>query len=371
MPPFSAAMTETEAHIALNMVPRLGPVRLRALRAALGSPQAILAASAAELERVEGIGPAAARSIANWEKTVDLRGELRRLEEFGARVLIPSDDDYPPLLREIHDPPTALYVWGQLTDRDRHGIGVVGPRKPSHYATECAKKLSYQLAYAGLTIYSGLARGIDTAAHQGALAAKGRTVAVLGSGLNHLYPPQNRALAERIADGNGAVITEFPMDVKPDRQTFPMRNRIVAGCCFGLLVAEAGVTSGALITAAQAADQGRALYAVPGRIDNPAALGSNRLIQQGAKLVQSAQDVLDDLGLLFAEAPPLERPAPPAGLGAHESAVLAALRDDETPIDAIIARSGLPTPVVSSTLLALEMRRLVKRLPGSRFVKIH
>ncbi len=362
-------MTETEAHIALNMVPRLGPVRLRRLREVFDSPQKILTASATELERVPGIGPEAARSIAAWENTVDLPAELRRIADFGARVLIPADAGYPPLLREIHDPPTALYVWGALTERDRHGIGVVGPRKPSHYATECAKKLSYQLAYAGLTIYSGLARGIDTAAHQGALAAKGRTVAVLGSGLNHLYPPQNRELAEKIAHGHGAIVTEFSMDVPPDRQTFPMRNRIVAGCSFGLLVAEAGLTSGALITAGQAADQGRTLYAIPGRIDNPAALGSNRLIQQGAKLVQSAQDILDDLGLLFADQPELSEPAPPPDLSGAETAILAALHDDETHIDAIAARSRLPTQIVSSTLLALEMKRLVKQLPGSRFIK--
>lgn len=362
-------MTETEAHIALNMVPRLGPVRLRALREALGSPQAILAASAAELERVEGIGPAAAYSIASWEKTVDLAGELRRIEEFGAQVLIPGSADYPPLLREIHDPPTVLYVWGRLTDRDRHGIGVVGPRKPSHYAVECAKKLSYQLAYAGLTVFSGLARGIDTAAHQGALAAKGRTVAVLGSGLGHLYPPQNRELAEKIAAGNGAVLSEFPMDTKPDKQTFPMRNRIVAGCSFGLLVVEAGLNSGALITANQAADQGRAIYAIPGRIDNPVALGSNRLIQQGAKLVQSAQDILDDLGMLFLETPELKVPAAPANLSDDERQVLSALGGDETHIDTVASRSGLPIPKVASTLLALEMRKLVKQLPGSRFVR--
>ncbi|MDD5200691.1 MAG: DNA-processing protein DprA [Terrimicrobiaceae bacterium] len=362
-------MTETEAHIALNMVPRLGPVRLRHLLDSFGTPQRVLAASASDLERINGVGPEAARSIAGWEKTVNLAAELQRIADFGAHVLIPSSPDYPALLREIHDPPIALYVWGSLMERDRHGIGVVGSRKPSHYATECAKKLSYQLAYAGITIYSGLALGIDTAAHQGALAAKGRTVAVLGSGLNHLYPPQNRELAERIAAGNGAVISEFSMDIAPDRQTFPMRNRIVAGSSFGLLVAEAGVTSGALITATQAAEQGRTLYAIPGRIDQPGALGSNRLIQQGAKLVQSAQDILDDLGMLFAEQPTLTAPAPPSDLTEPERAVLAALADDETHIDHITARSRLPTAMVSSTLLALEMKRLVKQLPGSRFVR--
>lgn len=362
-------MTDTEAHIALNMVPRLGPVRLRRLLDRFETPQRILSASAADLQQVDGIGPEAARSIASWEKHVDLDAELQRIADFGAHVLIPSSPDYPEALRTIHDPPVALYVWGKLTDQDRHAIGVVGPRKPSHYATEAAKKLSYQLAYAGLTVFSGLARGIDTAAHQGTLAAKGRTVAVLGSGLNQLYPPENRELAARIADGHGAVISEFPMEVKPDKQTFPMRNRIVAGCSFGLLVAEAGLTSGALITANQAADQGRAIYALPGRIDHPGALGSNRLIQQGAKLVQSAQDILDDMGMLFRDTPEISTPPPPANLSEAERAVLEAIGGEETHIDSVTSRSRLPTAKVSSTLLALEMRRLVKQLPGSRFVR--
>jgi DNA processing protein len=362
-------MTDTEAHIALNMVPKLGPVRLRKLLDVFETPQRVLSASAAELQEVDGIGAQAAHSIASWEKHVDLAGELKRIEVFGARVLIPTDEEYPEALRTIHDPPVALYVWGRLTERDRHAIGIVGTRKPSHYATDCAKKIGYQIAYAGLTVFSGLARGIDTAAHPGALAAKGRTVAVLGGGLNRLYPPQNIDLAKKIAAGNGAVLSEFPMDTSPDKQTFPMRNRIVAGCSFGLLVVEAGLNSGALITANQAADQGRTIYAIPGRIDNPVALGSNKLIQQGAKLIQSAQDILDDLGMLFAEQPELSAPATPADLTDDERTLLQALGGDETHIDTIASRSGLPIPTVASTLLALEMRRLVKQLPGSRFVR--
>jgi DNA processing protein len=271
------------------------------------------------------------------------------------------------LLREIHDPPIVLYVWGHLSDP--HAIGIVGTRSPSHYAAECAKKLAYQLAYAGLTVVSGLARGIDTAAHRAALAAKGRTIAVLGSGLDALYPPENRELAEKISEA-GAVISEFPMTTVADRQTFPMRNRIISGLAAGLLVVEAGAASGALISASQAADQGRSIYAVPGRIDHPKAIGSNRLIQQGAKLVTSAQDILDDFGLLFPERPELSRPTEGPNLTAIERRVRESIGDDETPIDTIIAKCGLPTHEVSSTLLALEMRKLVKQLPGSRFVKI-
>lgn len=360
-------MSEDEAFVALNMIPKLGPVRVRRLLDALGSPAEILKASTARLQSVEGIGREVAESVRGWENVVDLAGELRSVREHGVKVLTLSSAGYPAWLREIHDPPTVLYVRGGIESRDRHSIGVVGTRKPTHYAEGCAKKLSYQLAYAGVTVVSGLARGIDTAAHQAALAAKGRTIAVIGSGFLSLYPPENAALADRIAE-SGAVVSEFSMRVQADRQTFPMRNRIISGLSFGLLVVEAGGRSGALISANQAAEQGRALYAVPGRIDQPNGLGSNRLIQQGAKLVIDAQDVLDDFGMLFAETPELIPPAPPE-LAGNEEAVFRAVGDDEALLDDIIARSGLPTPVVSSTLLALEVKRLVRRTAGARFVK--
>jgi DNA processing protein len=228
------------------------------------------------------------------------------------------------------------------------------------------------LAYAGLTVISGLARGIDTAAHQGALAAKGRTIAVIGSGLTNLYPPENAALAEKIRDGNGAIISEFSMEVQPDRQTFPMRNRIISGWSHGILVVEAGLNSGALITAAQALEQGRLVYAVPGHINAPSAQGSNRLIQQGAKLVQDASDILDDLDILLPDA----KPAPEATsrllpeMSDDERRVYGAIRETETSIDDIATNSDLPSGSVSSTLLRLELKRLVKQLPGKYFVKL-
>ncbi len=279
---------------------------------------------------------------------------------------------YSRQLREIHAPPIVLYVWGELLERDRHAIGVIGSRRTTHYGSESAKKLAYQLAYAGLTIVSGLARGIDTAAHQGALAAKGRTIAVIGSGLMKLYPPENAGLAEKIASGGGAVVSEFSMTVEPDRQTFPMRNRIISGWSHGILVVEAGLNSGALITATQALDQGRAVYAVPGHINVPSAQGSNRLIQQGAKLVAEAGDILDDLNLLL----PDTKPAPEAAarplpeLTEDERRVFEAIRETETSIDDIAAKSNLPSGSVSSTLLRLELKRLVKQLPGKYFVKL-
>jgi DNA processing protein len=310
-----------------------------------------------------------ADNISRWQDFADPAAELKKATDLGARVITSEDEEYPAALREIHDPPIVLYVRGHLTERDRNTVAVVGSRKASHYATECAKKLSFQMAYAGLTVVSGLARGIDTAAHQGALAARGRTIAVIGSGLGELYPPENAALADRIAE-SGAVISEFPIETKPDRQTFPIRNRIVTGMSFGVLVVEAGANSGALISANMAAEQGRTLYAVPGRIDSPAALGSNRLIQQGAKLVISVDDILDDLPLVFSKKPELPATVPAADLTPDQQKVFDALGSDETLLESVIATSGLTAAVVSSTLLGLEIRRLVKQLPGKRYVKL-
>src|SRR5882762_6980675 len=295
-------MNATEACIALNMLPTVGPVRLRKLLEVFREPQQVLVAKRSELRKVEGIGNEVADQISTWESTVDLAAELERVRDFGATVITQESPSYPRPLREIHAPRIVLYVWGELQERDHHAIGVIGARRTTHYGMESAKKLAYQLAYAGLTVVSGLARGIDTAAHQGALAAKGRTVAVIGSGLAKLYPPENTGLAEKIA-ASGAVISEFPMTFPPSPQTFPYRNRIVAGWGSGVLVVEAGLTSGALITANQALDHGRLVYAVPGQIDRPTSAGSNRLIQQGAKLITSAGDILDDLQILFREPP--------------------------------------------------------------------
>ena len=347
-PRHNLEMNATEACIALNMLPTVGPVRLRKLLEVFKEPQQILAAKRTELRKVEGIGSEVADQISNWESTVDLAGELGRVRDFGVTVITQESPSYPRSLREIHAPPIVLYVWGELHERDHHAIGVIGARRTTHYGTESAKKLSYQLAYAGLTIISGLARGIDTAAHQGALAAKGRTIAVIGAGLAKLYPPENAALAEKIRSGNGAILSEF------------------------ILVVEAGLNSGALITAAQALEQGRSVYAVPGHINAPSAMGSNRLIQQGAKLVMDASDILDDLQILLPETKPspvaAARPLPP--LSEEERRVYDAIDATETSIDDVSAKSELSSAAVSSTLLQLELKRLVKQLPGKYFVKL-
>jgi DNA processing protein len=365
-------MTPTEACIALNMLPTMGPVRLRKLLELFETPERILAARRDDLRKVDGVGKEVVDQISNWESIVDLPAELKRIGDSGATVITQFSPQYPKSLREIHSPPIVLYVWGEIQDRDHHAIGIIGARRTTHYGSESAKKLAYQLAYSGLTVISGLARGIDTAAHQGALAAKGRTIAVIGSGLSKLYPPENNALAEKIRDGNGAIVSEFSMEIDPDRQTFPMRNRIISGWSHGILVVEAGANSGALITASQALEQGRAVYAVPGHINAPSAIGSNRLIQQGAKLVMDANDILEDLQILVPEAKPAPgaaiRPLPQ--LSPEERRVYDAIEATETPIDRIASECDLPSSTVSSILLALELKRLVKQLPGKYFVKL-
>jgi DNA processing protein len=364
-------MTSLEAYLTLNLLPGIGPVRVRRLTDHFGSAEAIFAATDRELQFVEGIGPEAARSIRSGSDGALGAKELAKATEMGVTVLAFDDSRYPSALREIYDPPLVLYVRGKVPERWARGVGLVGSRLTTHYGTETAKKLGYQLAYAGVPVVSGLARGIDTAAHMGALAAKGPTWAVLGTGVDVIYPPENAELAAKIAE-TGCVISEFPLGTKPERQNFPMRNRIVSGLSFGVLVIEAGLESGALITARQALEQGRQVFAVPGRIDTPHAKGCHKLIRDGAKLVEEVSDILGEIDFLLprsaAESRPEVRSAPPE-LSDDEKALFAALGDDETSIDALIAKSGLPSGKVSSTLLRLEMKKLVRQLPGKVFVR--
>src|SRR5438045_286838 len=247
-------MNSTEACIALNMLPTVGPVRLRKLLQIFKEPENILAAKRDQLRKVEGVGKDVADQISNWESIVDLPAELKRVKEFGATVITQSSPSYPKPLREIHAPPIVLYVWGEIQERDHHALGIIGARSRTHYGSESAKKLAYQLAYAGLTVISGLARGIDTAAHQGALAAKGRTIAVIGSGLSKLYPPENEALAATIRNGHGAIVYECSMELEPDRQTCPMRNRTISGRRHGVIGVEAGASGGGLVLSWQAVE---------------------------------------------------------------------------------------------------------------------
>ena len=368
-------MNTREALIALNMIDHLGPIRLRHLMDRFdGDPVAVLNAGRERLLTVPGIGPETADSVANGLRRVDLNGELRRITEAGCQVVIATDPEYPPLLREIYDPPVVLYVKGKLTAGDRGGIAVVGSRLTTHYGIEVARKLSYQLGYSGVTVVSGGARGIDAAAHAGAMAAKGRTIAVLGSGIDIVFPAEHRDLFERIAE-NGAVVTQFHFGRTPDKQTFPIRNRIVAGMSLGTVVVEANLTSGALITANFAADYGRQVFAVPGRIDSPRSKGCHELIRKGARLCEGLEDILSEFEYLFPPVPLRPDSGHPCRTGSDttgaEAVILNALDvADERTLDDVIGATGLPAATVSVALFSLEMKRKVKQLAGKRFLRI-
>jgi DNA processing protein len=366
-------MTSKEAYIVLNMVPNIGPVRVRALLEAFGSPENILGAKRADLLAVENIGREAADSVLNWRQHADLDAELKRIEKCGAHVVARDEAGYPKHLRQIYDPPLVLYVRGTLGEGDPHAVAVVGSRRTTLYGQEMARKISYQLARSGVTVVSGLARGIDTAAHKGAMQAKGRTVAVLGCGVDQAYPPENKELAEQIIAKGGAVVSEFPCGTKPDRQTFPMRNRVVSGWSLGVVVVEASLTSGAMITANFAAEQGRQVFAVPGRVDQPGSRGCHKLIKEGAKLTEDFEDVLVEFETLLPQKDPVpvteDAAGPALKLSTNEEKVFAAIGDEEVPVDEIIRSSGLTSACVSATLLGLEMKRVVRQLPGKVYAQ--
>ncbi|MBI1840709.1 MAG: DNA-protecting protein DprA, partial [Verrucomicrobia bacterium] len=322
-----------------NMIDHVGPIRIRNLLQRFGDAPSILKANEGELRRVEGVGPETASAIASWEDSVDLLGELKRARDFGCAIFTAEDEDYPVLLREIYDPPIVLYALGSLSSRDRQGVAIVGSRQITPYGLDTARRLAHQLAYAGITVVSGGARGIDTAAHQGALAARGRTIAVLGTGINLVFPQENAGLFQRIA-AQGAVITQFPFGRTADKQTFPIRNRIVAGMTVGTVVVEANLSSGALITAHFATDYGRQVFAVPGRVDSPRSKGCHELIKNGAKLCEDVEDILTEFEYTFPKSNKTPSPA-------------------ETGL--------LPGLELSDALFALEMKRQVTQLPGKVF----
>ena len=357
-------MNERNALILLNMMERIGPVCVRSLMHHLGSAAAIMDADTNELTAVKGVGPETARAIMTQRETLDPVAECSKADALGARILTALDAEYPEALKTIHDPPLALYIVGELTAGDAQGIAVVGTRGPTHYGRDVATQLAAQLARMRFTVISGLALGVDTLAHQAALDAKGRTIAVLGSALDTLYPPSNAALAQAIAR-QGAVLSELPLGRRPDKTTFPMRNRIVSGMSMGVLVVEAGRGSGALITARQANEQGRSVFAVPGRIDAPASQGCLDLLRDGATMVTCVDDISKEyefLNLRMEDAPNARRNAP--ALGDDESAIVELLQNEEQHVDMLIRMSGMNAARISTLLLTLEMKKVVRMLPG-------
>lgn len=362
---WTGVMNEREAYIALNMMERVGPVGVRALVGALGSAVEVFQAGDSELRRARSVGRATVESVAQQRGHVAWEREIEATEALGGRLVSQIDPEYPEALRNIHDPPLALYVRGRLEKGDQRAVGIVGSRRPTHYGRDCTGRLSGELARSGLTIVSGLASGVDRVAHEAALRARGRTVAVLGGALDCMYPKEHAGLAGEIA-GGGAVISEFPLGRRPDKTTFPMRNRIVSGLSMGVIVVEAGPRSGALITAERAMEQGKTVFAVPGRIDSRLSAGCHGLIREGAVLVRRAADVLDELELLLPRSATagakLQQKV--VSLNENETRLIGLLDGGARDVDSLIRASGMRAGDVSSLLVSLEMKRAVRMLPG-------
>ncbi len=365
-------------HLRWSLTPEVGPILFARLIERFGSAQAALGASARQLEGVDGIGQARADQIARGREEADVRQEVALAARHGARILCRDDDEYPALLKHVSDPPICLYVRGRLEPEDAVAIGIVGARRCSLYGREQAHRLGYQLASQGVTVVSGLARGVDGESHKGALAAGGRTLAVLGNGLATIYPPEHGELADKIA-GQGALISELPMATAPTGSNFLPRNRLIAGLSLGVLVIEAARRSGSLTTARLASEYNREVFALPGRVDTEMSQGTNGLIRdQHAKLVTCVEDIISELGevgeALRGESSAADevQPTGPAatGLSEPEQAILGTLGTQERSIEAIAEQTGLPAARVAAALIGLQLRGLARQLPGNVFVRM-
>jgi DNA processing protein len=358
-------MTKLEALVGLNLTYDIGTIRLNKLLEYFGRPQDILNAPAHKLSSVYGIGQNISQGIKAIQQK-DIDREFTAAEKLGIKIITQDDVDYPLNLKNIPDPPIVLYVKGELKKEDNLSIAVVGSRRASFYGLSSAQNFAAELSAAGFTIISGMARGIDTAAHQGALKRHGRTIAVMGSGFRHIYPAENKKLAEEISR-TGAVVSEFPIDAGPLKANFPRRNRVISGLSLGVLVVEAARNSGALITADFALEQGREVFALPGKVDSVNSFGTNELIKQGAKLVSCADDILEEFN--FCVSPKTAKRQAGAGLAAQELFLYESLSPEPLPLDEIIEKTKLDIPAISSMLLKLQMMKLVRQLPGKQFVR--
>ena len=363
----SPSVTEREARWACGLLPQLGGVALQGFVDTFGSVAAAWAATPDALRQVAGIGPITAEAMRRFPWRRMLREDQARVAKVGLTVIVWGDPEYPARLRAIASAPPVLYLRGALEPEDEAAVAIVGSRRATAYGEEMAGELARELGRRGLTIVSGLARGIDAAAHRGALDAGARTVAVLGNGLDQTYPPEHRELAAAVA-ASGALVSEFPLGTAPLRPHFPRRNRIISGLSLGVVVVEAGVESGALITANHALEQGRDVFAVPGRVHARYSEGCNRLIKAGAKLVESWEDVLAEL-VPNLKARRRRRPTgpPPPNLADDEQRVYDLLVDGPLHIDAIIVQSGLGGGRAASVLVGLEMKGVIRQLRGKVF----
>lgn len=368
-------MIEREAIIVLNLLNGIGHTKYKALIANFGSISSALSSSVGTLSKVNGIGEVLAERIHNWEASTQLKKELDMVQRGGAKIYTIADDEYPTQLKEISDPPLCLYVRGKLVPDFNNTIAIVGSRKMTSYGKEVCDSIVSSLAYAGWTVVSGLAMGIDGAAHQAVVNAKGVTVGVLGGGLVRFHPQEHIELARRMIDLGGGVITEFPMEFSPTRRSFPMRNRIISGLSRGVLVVEAGTQSGALITINFALEQNRQVFAIPGRINNPSSQGCNKLIKNGAKLVESVDDIFEEFEFLPGFLPfdknsaasqdllPLQD-APAASLSDEEKKIVQLLELEEKAVDSLAVQSAIPIGKLLALLQQLEVKRVIRQLPG-------
>ncbi len=367
----------------LRAVPGIGDAILCRLVQSLGSPDAVLRASQDELTQAGGVSPALAKAIRQGIRSEDRQAidrELKALERLPVRVLTILDPDYPARLKTIHDPPPLLSVSGALSEADHHAVAIVGTRHATLAGRVVTEQLSRGLALAGLTVVSGLARGIDGAAHRSALEAGGRTIAVLGCGIDRTYPPEHQSLRKKIEE-QGAVLSELPLGAYPHAYHFPKRNRLISGLSLGVVVVEAAPQSGSLITARLAAEQGREVFAVPGSVQSEQSRGTNGLIKQGAKLVERVDDIIEELlpqmepsfsAQMQARRAALTRPVQSSVpvLEHDEATLYAALSTEPVHIDELISKTGLPAASVSGLLLSLELKGAIRQLPGHACIKV-
>jgi DNA processing protein len=374
---------DIEKWLCLIRADNVGATTFAKLIEHFGSADRALGASVSELAKVDGIGYKTAEQIAASRGKFDVQAELELAAKLGVCIINLEDERYPPVLKRIYDPPPVLYIKGSLGREDNLAISIVGSRRCSLYGQEQASRLAHFLSSAGFTICSGMARGIDSAAHQGALSAGGRTIAVQGCGLAGIYPPENRKLFKLITE-SGACISELPLQYEPLSENFPPRNRIIAGFSLGTIVVEAGLRSGALITARMAMENNREVMAVPGKIDSPLSKGTHQLIKQGAKLVESVEDVMEALGYIgeqlqehvsSAAREANEKAETPLfdikelKLNSHEKTIFESLTKEPLHIEQIISGTDLAAGSVNAGLVSLRLKGLIKQLPGNLFVR--
>lgn len=361
-------MSDLKYWLGFNLVKGIGSAKMQALHDYYGSMAAAWSADPETLRRL-GLDQRAIVALQEARETIDLDVQVSQAEAAGVTVLTWESPGYPSYLREVPSSPPLLFVRGELSQADRWAVAVVGTRRLTAYGRQVTKELVVALAHNGVTVVSGLARGIDGIAHKAALDAGGRTIAVLGCGVDVVYPPENRQLAEEIlSEKRGALVSEYPMGTQPEGRNFPPRNRIISGLSLGVIIVEAGDRSGALITASFALEQDREVFAVPGNINSPASIGPNRLIQQGAKLVTCVEDVLEELNLTMVDEQVAVQLALPES--AEEVALLEQLTAQPTHIDELSRTSGLAPALVSSTLTLMELKGIVQQVGGMNYVRV-